>query len=72
MHLGLDNFAEAVADFGSALRYSPDNDAAYVFRGRAYGRLGEPEKMCADFDRACALGNCEEKQGAVAADLCPD
>lgn len=49
----------AAQSFGKAIALSPRNAAYYMNRASAYLVLEEIEAMCGDFQRACALGDCE-------------
>ncbi len=48
-------YVRAIADFDKVLALQPDNVAALMFRGDAYGQMGEFGRSLADLDRAIAL-----------------
>ena len=49
----------AAESFGKAIELAPDNAAYRVHRASAYLVLEEETEMCADFQAACGLGDCE-------------
>ncbi len=50
---------KAISDFSSAIMIDPDYIQAYINRGVIYMEtLGEIDKACADWKRACELGQC--------------
>lgn len=49
----------AARSFGKAIELAPRNASYYMNRASAYLVLEETEAMCADFQRACALGDCD-------------
>lgn len=63
-HLRLQQSALAEADLSAALRGDPDNAAWLRARGAVRMVREDVAGMCKDFERACALGDCE---GMVAA-----
>lgn len=68
--LALQYLSSAVADFSKAISLSPATAAYYRARGMARHLQGEAVAMCRDLHQACALGECEEFQWAVAERLC--
>ena len=62
--------ALAAESFGKAVALSPRNPAYHVHRASAYLVLEEEAGMCADFQIACALGDCEGLQWAKSAGKC--
>lgn len=48
-------YDRAIGDFDKVLALQPDNIAALIRRGEAYGKLGEFGKAMADLDRAVTL-----------------
>lgn len=62
--------ALAAESFGRAISLSPRNAAYRVHRAAAYLVLENEAGMCADFQSACALGDCEGFQWAKSAGKC--
>lgn len=69
-HMRLRQFALAEADFDSALLYMPYNTEWLRSRGVLHMLRGQYEGMCEDFNRACALGDCEGLRSARAQQHC--
>ncbi len=42
----------------------------YIYRGGAYLKLGQTERACNDFRKACALGDCEVFNGLKKKGVC--
>src|SRR5208337_3678969 len=49
------DFGEAVRCFTEAIRFEPNNDEVYFYRGLAYGHKGEFDKAIADFTETIRL-----------------
>ena len=64
--------ALAAEAFGRAVALSPENSVYYVHRASAYLVLEEEAGMCRDFQRACALGDCEGLQWARGEGRCEE
>ncbi len=62
--------ALAAESFGRAVALSPRNAAYRVHRASAYLVLEDEAGMCADFQSACSLGDCEGLQWAKSAGKC--
>ena len=62
--------ALAAESFGQAVTLDPGNAAYYVHRASAYLIQEETQAMCADFQSACALGDCEGYQWARRSGKC--
>lgn len=62
--------ALATESFGRAVALSPRNAAYRVHRASAYLVLEDETGMCADFQSACALGDCEGLQWAKSSGKC--
>ena len=60
----------AAESFGRAVALSPRNAAYRVHRASAYLVLEDEAGMCADFQSACALGDCEGLQWAKSSGKC--
>lgn len=60
----------AAASFSTAILLEPQNAGYYAHRAAAYLIQEETEKMCADFQSACSLGNCEGLQRAQRSGRC--
>ncbi len=58
-HLRLQQPVLAVTDFRAALAQEPNNTAWLRASGIAYMMLNDIQSMCQDFEKACALGDCE-------------
>lgn len=66
-HWQMDQTALALVDLAEVLKllegYAPGRDLtarALLARGEVYRLRDEPDGMCRDFSRACALGKCQE------------
>jgi len=55
IYLGRNNYALAIADFDNAIDVSPDNEKAFLARGRAYAATGDSRHAAKDFDEALRL-----------------
>lgn len=62
--------ALAAESFGRAIAIAPNNPAHYMHRASAYLVLEEESAMCADFKRACGLGECEGLKWANSVGRC--
>lgn len=51
----LGSFAEAIADYGEAIRLNPQFAPTYFNRGLAFARLGQYERAIEDFDRTLSF-----------------
>ncbi len=60
----------AAESFSRAVALAPKNKAYRIHRASAYLMLNDEENMCADFKKACALGDCEGLQWARSAEQC--
>lgn len=47
----------AISDFGKYIKYDPDDDYSYIYRGIAYFKKGSLEKAFSDFTTAIWSGN---------------
>ena len=54
-HAGRQDYDEAIADYGEALKRNPTHAVAYFDRGSAYRMKRDFDKAIADYDRAIAL-----------------
>jgi len=68
-HRELGHYELAVPDYNQVIREKPELVQAYSYRGYSYNKLGQVDKTCADFRKACDLGDCQglellRKQGA--------
>ena len=67
----LRQYQSAVDDFSSALHLDPNDASAYEGRGTVYmDHMLETEKACADWKRACELGDCRRYNRAKRRGLC--
>lgn len=63
----------AVADFTNALRLRPDLADAYNNRGYLYlEKFEKVTEACADFNRACELGDCRNLRSLMEVGVCVD
>jgi len=63
----LERLENALADYNKAIELDPNLAEAYENRGVLYmTKLGQVEKACADWRRACELGSCKNYDLAVA------
>ncbi len=69
-YLRLQQPSLAEVDLNEALLLRPYTPTWLHARGAAYMMLEEYPAMCADFEEACALGQCEGLQNARKQDLC--
>jgi tetratricopeptide (TPR) repeat protein len=54
-------YKQAISDYSKAIELNPSYALAYSNRGIAYlVELGDNAKGCADWKKACELGNCVE------------
>lgn len=56
---GKQQYAAAAADYGKAAERNPGESTAWLYRGDCYDLLGKKSLACADWKRACSLGNRE-------------
>lgn len=56
---GKQQYAAAAGDYGKAAEINPGNSSAWLYRGDCYDLLGKKSLACADWKRACSLGNRE-------------
>ena len=52
----LEDYERAIEDLGKCLELNGDFAPAYQSRGAAYLRMGDDERACKDWRRACELG----------------
>jgi tetratricopeptide (TPR) repeat protein len=57
-YLSLNKYRDSIKDYDRFVELDPDNAEAYYGRGMAYLMNKDEEKGCADFKKACDLGNC--------------
>ena len=74
-HKGLDyltqgNFKTAIFYFDKMIEINPRSTKAYGSRGYAYMKLGNNDRACADWERACELGRCASYNIAVRKGIC--
>lgn len=69
-HLRLQQSALAEADLSAALRGNPDNPAWLRARGAVRMVRDDVAGMCEDFEKACALGDCEGLSAARKREQC--
>lgn len=58
----LRDFKEALDSYSMAITINPNNSQSYFTRGMAYLKTSDKRNSCADFQRACKMGN---KNGCV-------
>ena len=64
-------YDQALADYEEALAINPSDAEAYTNRGFVYMvNLGNKTKACADWKRACELGECRNYNLAKVRGLC--
>lgn len=56
---GKQQYAAAAADYGKAAEANPGESSAWLYRGDCYDLLGKKSLACADWRKACSLGNRE-------------
>ncbi len=56
---GMGQYAAAAADYGKAAELNPGDSSAWLYRGDCYDLLGKKTLACADWKKACSLGNRE-------------
>jgi Flp pilus assembly protein TadD len=61
---GKGQYDKAISDFNRAIEINPRNATVYENRGIAYESLGDKEKACSDWKRACQLGSCKAYKAA--------
>ncbi len=60
VYADLKQYDRAIADFGKAISIDPEFAAAYINRGYVYMvGLHKTKEACADWKKACSLGDCE-------------
>ena len=60
----------AISDYDQAIRLSPSDASAYNNRGVAYLASNQARNGCADLEKACTLGDCNQYELAQQANLC--
>ena len=71
LHMEADRTEDALKNFNSAVEFSPRAPSAYSLRGYLYMvKLRDRERGCADWKRACELGECDNLRSAIMAGLC--
>jgi len=65
----MSQFDKAISDFNKAIELLPD-EKFYNARGRLFKDMGETEKACTDFKRACELWDCDNYNMAKSEGLC--
>ena len=58
----LKEYSDALDSYSMAITINPNNPEAYFSRGMAYLKANDKRNGCADFQRACKLGN---KNGCI-------
>lgn len=53
-----------------AIELNPNDSKAYYNRGNTYNDLGNKNRACEDWQKACELGNCKEVNLAKKKGLC--
>ena len=56
----MDDYAKAIAYFTERIRIDPEEAAVYINRGNVYDKMGEYDKVEADFAKAKDLGYSPE------------
>jgi tetratricopeptide (TPR) repeat protein len=54
--IGKGQYDRAISDFNKAIEINPRCAEAYGARGIAYNAIGQLDKACSDWKRACELG----------------
>ncbi len=67
---GKGQYEKALSDFLKAIEINPVNADIYDNRGITYERLGDKEKACSDWKKACQLGSCKAYEAAKRKDDC--
>lgn len=57
-YITIGQYQKAVEDYNEIIHRKPDYADAYNNRGIAYHYLGKKALACRDFQKTCALGNC--------------
>lgn len=63
-------YDKAISDSTKAIEIDPKLAMAYVTRGNAFKKIGQIEKACADWKKACALGRCYKYNNAKSRGAC--
>jgi len=70
-YLKQERYVEAVEKYSRAIQINEKSVMTYINRGIAYNKLGQNDKACSDWERACELGECNMLNIAKKNRTCP-
>ena len=70
-YLKQNEYVEAVKKYNKAIQLNDKFVMTYINRGIAYSKIGQNNKACSDWERACELGECNMLNIAKKNRTCP-